>query len=153
MKKFLTILLAINITLTNSCFATTVNWGNINVSAFVWNLNHPAVITLEPSQLNDSGNIEFLDSVTWYIDVSLIITDDENDNVHYTITPSVWTVTRQNWWPLDTPRTVANGKYIDFTYHAPDSPPVDQDTNLPSITITVNDWSSVSTKVFYVYIL
>lgn len=152
MKKLLIILLAISVAVTNSCFATT-STETINISAFVWNVNQAAVITLTPSQLNDSGNVEVLDSTTWYFDVSIAISDNENDNINYTITPSAWTVTSLNWWPLDTPRTVANGKSIDFTYNAPASPPSDQDTNTPTITITVNDWSSVTTSIIYVYIL
>lgn len=143
MKNFLSVSLALLLCL----YPNLIQAESVSVSAIVWNLNQPAVISIiSPSYLNNANEVEYIEAWTSFA-LDFRITDNESNSIYYTATPSHWAVSSENWWPF---ATTYNKQIV---YLAPSSIPADQSwSNQPKITITANDWSSITTKVVYLYI-
>ena len=113
------------------------------VTAVVWNLNQSAVVTVtSPSVLDDQVTIQYI-ATNASFDLTFQVTDNESDSIYYTITPSVWSVSSDNWWPHSTSSTYSK----TITYLAPATASTSE-----TITITIDDWSSVTTKTVQLYI-
>jgi len=159
MKKIISLLMLVYIIIGNNMvFAET----SLGVSAIVGNSNHtPRMIidtssSLGPNNIKSSTASELTDT-----NFTLTFTDDETDNVTYTITTQDWwgTVDINNWSIVNYDSN--NQATINFTYFSPiidplvpyDNPytlPVP--TRLKTITLTLNDWANLTVLEFLAYI-
>lgn len=120
---------------------------SITVSAIVGSINHtPNIIITSPSELNNPWELEYVQNWT-SVAIDFWITDDESDDVYYTISASKWVVSNDNWWPISSFPSIDNVKKKQFHYLAPFWIYWEN-----TITITANDWVSVSVKELKIYI-
>ena len=141
MKKFLIILLIFFIFPVN-IFAEK----SIVVSAIVGAINvAPNVKITSPSSLDSVSWVEYVQNWT-SIAIDFWIMDKESDDVYYTISVSSWVVSNDNWGPIATTDTFDTSAKMQFHYLAPAW------VYWPNvITITANDWVSVSVKELNIY--
>lgn len=119
-------------------------WENVNVSARVWTPNSPSnVESISPS---------FSPVVIWWWDIQyffISIKDVEWDNVSYTITPEKWAVSKLSWTISDTTALQNGTAFINFAYLASSD---SWDKWASKITITINDWNSITVEDIDIYI-
>jgi len=145
LKKFLILLVLflINFWSFNNIFAEK----SITVSAIVGEINHaPKIVITSPSSLNNIWTTEYIQNWT-SIAIDFWVTDNESDAIYYTISSSIWVVSNDNWWPVTTSKLISSSELKQFHYLAPSWiywPQV--------ITLTANDWISVSIKELKIYI-
>ncbi len=115
------------------------------VSAVVWNINQaPIISSVTPSQ------DPFLIPNNTSQNYKIIFTDNEKDNIYYTISVDAWWgfVNTSNW--NITSFDANNQAELNFTYLAPATVPTPK---TKKITVTLSDWPNLVTKTMSVYIL
>lgn len=121
-----------------------VYWEDINVSARVWAPNIPSEVeNIIPS---------FSPVVIKWWDVQyffIAIKDKEWDSLSYTITPEKWAVSNLSWTITNQTALQNWTAFINFAYLAPSWA---SDKWASKITITLNDWNSITVEDIDVYI-
>ena len=120
---------------------------SLSVSAIIGAINYaPQIIIISPAALDVPWAYENVQNWT-SIAIDFWITDAESNNVYFTITPSAWVVSNDNWGPVATTAIISTTHKEQFHYLAPTWVYWVQ-----TITLTANDWISVSTKELNIYI-
>lgn len=115
---------------------------NITVSAIVWSIDVPSKIEItSPDYLNDIWAVHYIQNWSSFA-VDFLITDPENSDIYFTVSTDDWVVSVENWWPVSTSWGFAE-QFVFLAWSA---------TWLSEITITSNDWVTVSSKILQIYI-
>ena len=143
MKKFLILFLVLSqiFFLSQNIFAIEKN---ISVSAIVWSIDVPSKIQItSPNYLDEVWAIEYVEHWKSFA-LDFLITDNEESNIYFTVTSDWWVVSVENWWPVSTSGWWYQNQFVFLAWVASNS--------LKEITITSNDWVSVTSKKILVYI-
>lgn len=118
-----------------------VNANKVWIYATVWWVNQaPVIESINPS--SDPKIIRVLNTQ----DYAITISDQEMDNISFTITADDGFVNLSS----GNISSYTNGLwYINFTYLAPSSPPA---WNFSKIYVTLNDWENIVVKTLNLYI-
>ena len=142
MKKFIVVCLII---LNIFCLKYSYWFNKVWVYATVWSLNQAhIVVSVSP---NSDPKLLQRSKTQLY---SLKISDNEKDNLSYTITSDDWYLNLDSWVINSSDYALNNWfAYINFLYLAPGVPP---SGNFTKIYITINDWTNVVVKKLNLYI-
>jgi len=142
MKKFLTFFLII---LVSSFFSQNIFAieKNITISAIVWAINVPSKIQVtSPDYLDEVWAVEYVENWSSFA-MDFLITDNEDADIHFTITTDKWVLSVENWGPVWTSGWWYSNQFVFLAWSS---------SWIGEIVITSNDWTTVTSKTILVYV-